>query len=596
MPWEGWITCALVLVALVALARSAAAPDLVLLCTVVALTICGHASDRFLTPEDFARSFGNEGLLTVAVLFVVAAGLVETGSMSWIAARVLGRPRSVFAGQARLMAPVGLLSALLNNTPVVAMFVPVLRDWCRRMGFAPSKFLIPLSYAAVLGGTCTLIGTSTNLVVQGLLKESGQTPMGMFTITQAGLPAAIVGMLFVIVGSRWLLPDRGSPALASADPREYQVEMLVEPGSAIDGLSIERAGLRHLPGLYLAGIERGGDSLVAVGPEQLLRGDDRLQFVGIVDSVVDLQRVRGLRPATNQVQKLGAPRERRCLVEAVVSASSPLAGQTVREGRFRNRYDAAIIAVHRNGERIESKIGDIALRPGDNLLLEAHPSFVERHRHNRDFLLVSSIEDSHPRRHERAALAIAILLAMVIAASFEPWTGFSMLGAALTAACLLIATGCCSLEQARRSIEWPVLIAIGSAFGIGKALENSGAAGALAGGLIEACEPFGQLGLMIGVYFVTLVLTELVTNNAAAVLAFPIALAAAQRQGADFMPYAICVAMAASAGFATPIGYQTHLMVYGPGGYRFTDFLRIGLPLDFLVGAVTIAALAFAYG
>lgn len=600
MSWEAWVTLATILLILYALAKNLAAPDVVLMGGLTLLMTLSAASDRFPSPRQLAGVFGNEGLLTVAVLFVVAAGLTETGGMSFVIDRLLGRPRSSRDAQLRMMLPVAGFSAMLNNTPVVAMFIPVINDWCRKSGISPSKLMIPLSYAAVLGGTCTLIGTSTNLVVQGLMIQAQKTDpsmpvMQMLTITVVGVPAAIVGIAFILLVANRMLPDRKTARLKLADPREYTVEMLVERGSAIDGASIEHAGLRRLPGMYLAAIERGEESRIAVGPDEILRGGDRLVFVGIVESVVDLQKIRGLSPATEQVFKLNDPRSNRCMVEAVVSNTCPIVGKSVREGEFRSRYDAVVIAVHRNGERVLQKIGDIVLRPGDTLLLETHPRFLRQHRNRRDFFLVSHVPDSTPRRHERAYIAIGIVLTMVLFMSLEPYTGIGVLNVALLAAALMGATRCVSAEQARRSIEWGTLVTIGAALGLGLVTQTTGLAGHVAQQLIGALQNFGPVGVLAGVYLVTLVFTEIVTNNAAAALMFPIAHAAAVTLDVNFMPFAVAVAMAASAGFATPLGYQTHLMVYGAGGYRFGDYVRIGVPLDLLIMMVTVAIAPIAF-
>jgi di/tricarboxylate transporter len=298
--------------------------------------------------------------------------------------------------------------------------------------------------------------------------------------------------------------------------------------------------------------------------------------------------MRGLTPAPTQVYKLNDPREVRVLVEAVVSPTCPIVGKTIREGEFRSRYDAVVIAVHRNGERIRQKIGDIVLTPGDTLLLETHRRFLRNKRNSRDFFLVSHIPDSSPRRHSKAWLAAAILAAMVAAMAFEDRLGISVLNAALLAAAAMGLTRCVSAEQARRSVEWPTLVAIGAALGIGRAIETTGLAAFLAGKLITMAQGFGPAGVLAGVYLLTLIFTEIVTNNAAAALAFPIASAAATSLGVNFMPFAIVIAMAASAGFATPLGYQTHLMVYGAGGYRFSDYVKIGVPLDLIVMVVTL--------
>lgn len=600
MPWEAWLTIATVTVMLITLGFNVAATDMVFLAGLTLLVTVG-AVYTLITgnpstlpgAEKAVTGFGNEGLLTVAVLYVVVTGLVQTGAMSLVTQPLLGRPKTAARAQARLMLPVMGLSAFLNNTPVVAMFLPVVDDLCKKSRISPSRLFIPLSYAAILGGVCTLIGTSTNLVVHGLLKASSPDGkgLGMWDITWVGVPCALAGLAYIMFFSRWLLPDRRSPISAGDDARQYTVEMTVEPNSALEGQTIEAAGLRHLPGLYLAEIERDGQAIVAVGPQQRLEGNDRLLFVGIVESVIDLQKIRGLKPATNQVFKLDAPRKDRCLIEAVVSDSCPVVGKTIRAGRFRSLYNAAVIAVARNGERIHKKIGDIVLRAGDTLLLEAHPSFADQQRNARDFFLVSKVDGSTPPRHDKAFLALAILIAMVAAAGLE-W--LTMLNAALVGAGLMIATGCCTPGEGRRSIDWEVLLVIGAAIGIGHAMNATGVAATIAHAVVNAVGDNPWI-ILAAIYAVTLIMTEVMSNNAAAALVFPIAMATAKDLNVSFMPFLIAIMVAASCGFATPIGYQTNLMVQGPGGYRFSDYVRIGVPLDLLMMAVTVAITPFVW-
>jgi di/tricarboxylate transporter len=437
----------------------------------------------------------------------------------------------------------------------------------------------------ILAGTCTLIGTSTNLIVNSLLvKTVPDSGLSLFSLAWIGVPLSIIGFIYMLVASPWLLPERQSPVEQLENAREYSVEARVTPNGPLVGRSIAEVGLRSMRYAFVLEIARGDRLLTAVGPDEVLQGNDRVTFVGVVDAVNELRRIPGLLVAEDQTFQLNLRQSQRCLVEIVLAASSPLVGQTMRESGFRGRYNAAVISISRDGARLEGKLGDVRLRPGDTLLAEADHGFVERHRYDRDFLLVSSLQDSAPPDFARAPLAFAILLAMLVVATLE-W--IPLFQASFVAAGLMIATGCVTLSVARRSIEYPVLVGIAASFALGFALADSGAAELLAGwiGSIARGDPFWALVVL---YVSTVVVTELITNNAAGVLMFPIAMAVAQDGNVSFLPYVVCVMVGASAGFITPIGYQTNLMVYGPGGYRWTDYVRFGTPLSVLVGIATV--------
>ena len=581
MNVEAWITIGVITLCFLTLILTRWAADVVLMGGLTLLLLLG-----VLTPEAALSGLANEGMVTVGVLFVVSASLRETGAINWITDFLLGRPGSLNGAQMRVMAPVAALSAFLNNTPVVAMLIPAINDWARKHQLSISKLLMPLSYAAIIGGTCTLIGTSTNLIINGLvIQEAGSSGLGMFELAWIGLPCTVLVFAYVLIASKWLLPERKSAITQFSDVRQYTVEMMVEPGSNIDGKSIEEAGLRQLSGLYLIEIERRGHILPAVSPKERLEGNDRLVFAGVVDSVVDLQKIRGLQPATNQVFKVNVPRPERSFIEAVISDTNPLVGKSVKEGRFRSQYNAAIIAVSRNGEQLRKKIGEIVMRPGDTLLLEAPANFTETHRNSRDFFLVSQLLGSNPPRHDRALMSLSILLGMVLLVS----TGvLSMLKAALLAAGLMIVTRCLTGNIARRSVDWQVLVVIAASFGLGQALYQTGGADYLANQIIELAGDRHPIFALAAVYFTTALLTAMITNNAAAVLMFPVVLSMAASLEVSYMPFIIVLMVAASASFATPIGYQTNLMVFGPGGYHFSDYIRMGLPLTILVGIICL--------
>lgn len=580
MGMEAWLTLAVIGASLGLLIGTRIAPDVVLVGALSLLIVAD-----VLPPTDALAGLGNPGLVTVGVLFVVAAGLVNTGAVHSLGSYLLGQHRSITRTQLRLMVPVAAASGFLNNTPVVAMLVPVVEDWARRQRVSVSKLMMPLSFAAILGGSLTLIGTSTNIIVNGLLTASTNLgPMSFFAIGAIGLPCALIGVAFVVVTQKWLLPVRKPPLADPETAREYVIEMLVEASSPLAGKRVEDAGLRHLPGAFLAEIERDGAVLPAVAPTERVQAGDRLIFVGVVESVVDLLRQRGLVPAPDQLFKLDGPRLERRLFEVVVSGSCPLVGRTIRSGQFRSRYNAVVIAVARNGARLRGKIGDIRLRAGDTLLLESRPSFMTQQRNSRDFLLVSEMQGVTLPSHEKSWIAGGILLLMVLAAS----TGLaSMLQAALIAAGLMLATRCLSASAARAAVDWSTLVIIGASLGLGQAMQASGAAGAVAAAWLHFTGGNPWLALA-ATYAITSGFTAVITNNAAAVLVFPIAAATAERLGVSLWPFVAVIMMAASASFATPIGYQTNLMVYGPGGYRFSDYLRLGLPLTITLGAVTV--------
>jgi di/tricarboxylate transporter len=536
------------------------------------------------SPADGLAGFSNEGMLTIGALYVVATGLRETGGVQVIIKKLLGAPKGVRSVQARIITPVMTLSAFLNNTPIVATFIPALQEWGKKYRFPISKLLIPLSYAAILGGTCTLIGTSTNLIVNGLLISEKGLHLQMFEPALVGLPIAIIGFLYLMLFGNRLLPDKQSAFSTFEDTREYTIEMIVTNESPLIGQSIEDAGLRQLPGLFVIEIIREGTLLAAVDPDEILQGGDRLVFTGMVDSIVDLRSIQGLEPATNQVFKLDTPKRDRHIVEAVVSQTNPLNGQTIKEGEFRNRFGAVVIAVSRKGERINKKIGDIILKTGDILLMEAPRDFARRYKYSSDFLLVSTISDKGTLNYDKSGIAWLILLVMI---GLVTANVLSMFQASFLAAGAVIVTGCTKVAEARNSVDWQVLIVIAAALGVGNAMEITGAAASLAGYFIGFAGDHPYYAL-IATYLITWILTETITNNAAAVLIFPFAISAAATLGVEFMPFVMTIMFAASASFATPIGYQTNLMVYGAGGYQFRDFLKIGLPLNLIVAAVTV--------
>ncbi|MDX2435638.1 MAG: SLC13 family permease [Acidobacteriota bacterium] len=585
MTWAAWFVLAITALVVIGLARNLAA-DALLWGAVIA---CGMAGILSL-PQMFV-GFTNTGMLTIAALYVVAAGVRETGALDLVGRAFLGRVRTLGGVMGRLGLAVPLLSAFLNNTPVVAMFIPMLSRWCAKHRVSPSRLLIPLSYMSILGGMTTLIGTSTNLVVQGMMAEAtasnpalGESlrPMGLFEIGAVGLPCALLGIGYLLLFSRYLVPERTDMLeQIGTSPREYLVEMEVQPSCRLVGQHVEEAGLRHLHGLFLAEIIRDGELIAPVQPDHVIEAGDVLTFSGVVRTIVELEKIPGLTPVADPdyEHELSEKREK-LLSEAVVSPTSPLIGQSIRDSNFRAHYNAAVVAVHRGGARLAKRLGDIVLQSGDTLLLQTGPHFDEAHRNNRDFFLVSRVSDSKPPRHDRALLSLVLLgvLVALLTSQIIP----TVLAAFLVAGAMIL-TGCISVAEARASLDLQTLFAIAGAIALGQALLISGAVQAIADAAVSTLGAWGPYAVLAGIAVLTMLFTEVVTNTAAAALMFPLGVVTAVDLGVDPRPFVMVVALIASASFLTPIGYQTNLMVYGPGGYRFTDFGRVGLPLSLLI-------------
>jgi di/tricarboxylate transporter len=577
---DSWLTLATLLAVVVGMARELVPPTLAVLGGSILLMLMGVIS----TDEAFA-GFSNSAPLTVAALYIIAAAVSRTGLLRQPISSTLASAKSDRGVLARLLPGVAAASSFLNNTPIVAMLVPEISSWAHRRGKAPSRFLMPMSFAAIIGGTITLLGTSTNLLVSGLLDERTGEPLGFFEITPVGLPLAVLGVGAIVMLAGRLLPEHRSPRdELSEEFRQFVVEMTVVPGGALDGVEVESGGLRHLTGVFLVEIQRGNEVISPVRPTTWIAGNDLLRFVGKAGEVVDLLEMPGLQSA-HAAQMGGFDLARSNFYEAVVGPSSALAGTTLKEAEFRSRYQAAVVAIHRAGHRIDAKFGEVRLRPADTLVVLADSGFRERHRDRQDFLLISHLGEpvaSEPRRRITTLVVTAGFL-IVAATGIMP-----TLNAALLADLALIGFGVLTPSQARNAVNLDVVLLVAGSFGLAAAMEQSGLADQMAAALVNGLGPLGVTGVLVGVIIATLILTEAVSNAAAAVVVFPIAFAAAVELGVDPRGFAVAVAVAASASFLTPVGYQTNMMVYGPGGYRYTDYARLGAPLTLLTIIVTV--------
>lgn len=585
MSAEGWITLAVLAAMVVGLVRGRVSPPAGVLGATALLYVLGVT-----TASEAFSGFSNTAPITVAGLYVIAGAVDRTGALQPIVSRLLATPKSVRFDLARLVVPSALGSAFLANTPIVAMLTPAVTRWADEKGRSPSTFLIPLSYATILGGAVTAIGTSTNLVASGLLEEAGLGSLGLFELATIGLPLAAIGLVTILVLAPMLLPERRSPRQAEAG-RSFTVAMMVEAGGAADGQSVQEAGLRSLSGVYLAEIERPGRTIAPVLPTQTLRGGDRLVFAGRVDDIVDLQGIDGLTAAeSDALDELNANRDV-AFFEVVVGPSSPLAGRTPAEVGFRKRYSGAILAAHRSGEQLGGKLGATRLQTGDTLLVVAEKGFRTRWRDSGEFLLVSRLDAEMPGASRKSIWALAAIGLVVIL----PLIGaLSVTRSTILAAILLVGAGVLRPREARDAVDVNVVLMIGGAFGLGQAVSTSGLADQISSTLLNLGFA-GSFGAVVGVVITTMILTELITNAAAVALVFPIAIEVAERTDLDPRVMIIGAAIAGSSSFLTPVGYQTNTMVYGPGGYRFTDYLRLGVPLS-LLAVVIVSVMVNALG
>jgi len=532
---------------------------------------------------------------TIAALYVLAGAATATGTFGSVVDRALDRR----APLPTLAASAAALSAVVPNTPLIAMFAPRVVRWSQRTGNDASRFLLPLSFASILGGVITLIGTSTNLVVSDLLEQSGDEPLDVLEITVVGLPVAIVGIVLLSTIGVRLLPDRTAVATdLSRRAREFQMAARVDAEGPLVGRTIAESGLRNLDGAFLALIERPGvdngqvTSLTA-SPDTILEAGDVCCFVGDAARVIDLHDVNGLE-ATERFHVLDAEGAGTLVFEAVISPSSRLVGESLRSADFRSRYRGAVMAIHRADGELGGQLGRIQLRAGDVLLVLAEESFGHRYRGDADFSLVAAVDEAPPVRRGRSWLVVAATVALVVTAT----TGWlSLFEAALLAAGAVVLGGAVTLREGWRAINLNVVLTMAAAISLGAAVGESGLAGEIAS-LVEQTDRLGlgDVGLVVAVMVATLIMTELLTNTAAAAVMLPIALSVAAESGVESRMLAVAVLIGASCSFLSPVGYQTNLMVFGLGGYRFSDFTRVGAPLTLATIVTSAAIIPVAFG
>ena len=542
--------------------------------------------DRWITLQEGLSGFSNDAVVTVAAMFVLSGGLEKTGAMAAVGRTFVRLGRTHIALLIVMMLVVGVVSAFANNTATVAVFLPVVLLVCARRQLPPSRVLIPLSFASQFGGVCTLIGTSTNLLVNSFAERAGMRAFRMFEFGQLGVILLVVGMVYLLITSRWLLPARrGAELTETYRLREYLTEVRVMPDSPLVGKTVAESRLGEKHDITVLEILRGQQK-IWTPQETLLRAGDVLLVRGEVKNLLDLRAGTKLEIESEfKLKDAALAQQDLTLVEALVAPRSRLAGHTLGSSEFRWRYAAIVLALQRHGQLLHEKLAEVRLQFGDALLLLLRKDDLSRLRASDNLIVLSEVATPSLRSGRTTLIALGITVATVTLAAMNIAPIFVC---AIIGSLLMVLTGCLTMEQAFRAIDWRVVFLLAGVLPLGLALERSGGAQFIAEHTLGMLISFGPVVVLAGLYILTALLTELMSNNAAAVLLAPIAISTAANLGVDAKPMLMAVAFAASTSFATPVGYQTNTMVYSAGGYRFTDFTRIGLPLILIFWALSV--------
>ena len=572
-----WITIVTVLGMFTTLLLTKLRTDIVFMAAIGVLYVTGVLDAK----ESFS-GFSSTSVVVIGVLFVVVAGLTHTGVLQWIVRNLLGQPDSYGKAVVRLMVPVAALSSFLSNTTVVAMFVNIVKMWSKKLGVSPSKLLIPLSYASGMGGVCTLIGTPPNLIISGLYADKTGTTMNVLATTIPGLFCLFVGVLSVIAMKK-LLPDRKAPETDFESTGDYTVELQVPSDNKLIGKTLDEAGLYHVKGGNLIEMYHFDDVLSPLNENEFIMGGDHLVYSGQIDEILELKDSHGLVIADHQIFSMDEIDRHRKLRTAFVTYGSSLIGTTLSKNNFMRNNNITIVAISRHGHRIKEVPRDVVLRAGDTLLFELPPHI------NMDAIEKSSglhffDSDDVPNIGMGTLISTLIMIAMVALSAFNV---MPLLQCAFIAAAAMLLFRCCSPEQAMRSINWEIIMVFAGSVVLGLAIQKTGIAERLALGILDVCGT-NPIVVMTAICLVGTFITEFISNTAAGAMFFPIMYEAAEKLGYEPYPFLIALMVSVSSSFATPIGSPTHMLVYGPGGYRFSDFMRIGLLMNFIILAANV--------
>ena len=572
-----WITILTVLSMFTVLLLTKLRADLVFLGAIAILFVTG-----VLNAKEAFSGFSSTSVVIIGVLFVVVAGLTHTGVLQWIVKHLLGQPESYSKAVIRLMLPVAGLSSFLSNTTVVALFVGIVKMWSKKLGVSPSKLLIPLSYASGMGGVCTLIGTPPNLIISGLYAENTGVAMNVLTTTIPGLFCLFIGVLSIIA-MRNLLPDRKAPESAFESTSEYTVELLVPSDNPNIGMTINEAGLNNVRGGNLIEVVHFDEFVSPAGGDEIVMGGDRLIYSGQIDEILELKKSHGLVNADHYVFTLSEIDKNRQLRTAYVTFGSSLIGKAIGNTNFEKDYGLVLVAVARSGKRIEQSPREVVIQAGDTLLLDCPPKLKID-----TSSLASKLHffdsDQVPNIGKKTLISTTIMIAMVVLSALNI---IPLLQCAFLAAMAMLIFKCCNVDQAMKSINWEILMVFAGSVVLGVAIQKTGIAERLAFGILDVCGD-NPIVVMTAICFVGTFITEFISNTAAGAMFFPIMYQAAEKLGYEPFPFLVALMVSVSSSFATPIGSPTHMLVYGPGGYRFSDFMRIGLLMNIIILAANI--------
>ncbi len=569
-----WITIVTVLAMFTVLLFTKLRADVVFLGAISILFVTG-----VLDAKEAFSGFSSTSVVVIGVLFVVVAGLTHTGVLQWIVKHLLGQPKSYSKAVVRMMLPVAGLSSFLSNTTVVALFVGIVKMWSKKLDISPSKLLIPLSYASGMGGVCTLIGTPPNLIISGLYADKTGTAMNVLATTVPGLFCLTVGVLSIIA-LRKLLPDRRAPEAAFESTGDYTVELLVPSDNPHIGETIAEAGLLDVHGGTLIEMIHYDDRdlLSPVPDDELLMGGDRLVFAGQIDEILDIRRSHGLVNADHHVFTMDEVDRNRQLRTAYVTFGSSLINTAIGQSTFERDNSMTLVAVARRGKRIEQPPREVLLQAGDTLLLECPPR-VNMSTKELSAQLQFFDSPEVPNIGRKTLLSSTIMIAMVVLSALNV---MPLLQCAFLAAMAMLVCRCCNVDQAMKAINWEILMVFAGSVVLGIAIQKTGIAERLAFGILDVCGS-NPIVVMTAICFVGTFITEFISNTAAGAMFFPIMYEAAEKLGYEPYPFLIALMVSVSSSFATPIGSPTHMLVYGPGGYRFSDFMRIGLLMNIII-------------